>query len=152
MVDAPKICFRSFDLTYPVGRQDRHYHLYRIFSLELKRKLCYSNHKKSTHSMVDAPGLVLPLKMRGAHSVCRRGGHYFLCLFLLSRKASNAMTKLPKDISKPIIPINIKMISAALMCITSFLCIPANWFPLAQEATTLSWVLFRNKNFNITYQ
>ena len=41
----------------------------------------------------------------------QQGGHYFfrLCSLSLSRKASNAITKLPKAISKPIIPINIKM-------------------------------------------
>lgn len=38
---------------------------------------------------------------------------YFLLLFLLlSRKVRNAITNVPKDISKPIIPMNIKMISA----------------------------------------
>ena len=37
----------------------------------------------------------------------------------LSRKASNAITKLPKAISKLIIPINIKMISAAVIGATS---------------------------------
>ena len=51
----------------------------------------------------------------------RQGGHYFfrLCSLSLSRKASNAITKLPKAISKPIIPINIKMISAAVIGATS---------------------------------
>ena len=51
----------------------------------------------------------------------QQGGHYFfrLCSLSLSRKASNAITKLPKAISKPIIPINIKMISAAVIGATS---------------------------------
>jgi hypothetical protein len=51
-----------------------------------------------------------------------RIGNFYLCLFLfLSRKVSNAIIKLPKDISKPIIPINIKMISAVVICTTSLL-------------------------------
>lgn len=44
---------------------------------------------------------------------------YFFLLFLLSRKVRNATTRLPKEISKPIIPINIKMISAAVILRTS---------------------------------
>ncbi len=51
-----------------------------------------------------------------------QGGHYFLCLcsLSLSRKASNAVTKLPKAISKLIIPINIKMISASVISAPPF--------------------------------
>lgn len=47
--------------------------------------LWYIKHKKSTHSKVDAYQKVNFLSMRGAHPVCRRGGHFF-CFFLLSRK------------------------------------------------------------------
>ncbi len=62
----------------------------------------------------------LPLSERRP-SWFEQGGHYFfrLCSLSLSRKASNAITKLPKAISKPIIPINIKMISAAVIGATS---------------------------------
>ncbi len=51
----------------------------------------------------------------------QQGGHYFFRLWSLSlsRKASNAITKLPKAISKPITPMNIKMISAAVIGATS---------------------------------
>ena len=40
---------------------------------------------------------------------------YFFLLFLLSRKVRNATIRLPKEISKPIIPIKIKIISAAVI-------------------------------------
>ncbi len=66
------------------------------------------------------PSEQLPLSERRP-SWLQQGGHYFfrLCSLSLSRKASNAITKLPKAISKPIIPININMISAAVICATS---------------------------------
>ena len=87
--------------------------LTRDFSLELSHKLWYIEHKKSTHSKggCSRHKSQLPLKMRGAHSVCRRGGHYFFRLFLLSRKASNATIKLPKVNNKVKIPRKIEMIS-----------------------------------------
>ena len=44
---------------------------------------------------------------------------YFFLLFLLSKKVRNATIRLPKEISKPIIPININMISAAVISRTS---------------------------------
>ncbi|MCM1172053.1 MAG: hypothetical protein NC393_07985 [Clostridium sp.] len=51
---------------------------------------------------------------------CRQVRHfYFFLLFLLSRKVRNATIKLPKEISKPIIPMNIKIISAAVILRTS---------------------------------
>ena len=54
------------------------------------------------------------------YSVGATGWVFFrLCSLSLSRNASNAITKLPKAISKPIIPINIKMISAAAIDATS---------------------------------
>ena len=70
--------------------------------------------KKSTHSKVDAPERVFsPYGL--ASPVGRQERHFYFFLFLLSRKARNVITKLPKDISKPIIPININMISAAFI-------------------------------------
>ena len=65
-------------------------------------------------------GGILPLSERRP-SWFEQGGHYFFRLWSLSlsRKASNAITKLPKAISKPITPMNIKMISAAVIGATS---------------------------------
>ena len=62
----------------------------------------------------------LPLRERRP-SWLQQGGHYFFRLWSLSlsRKASNAITKLPKVISKPITPMNIIMISAAVIGATS---------------------------------
>lgn len=50
---------------------------------------------------------------------CRQDRHFYFFLFLLSRKARNATIKLPKDINKPIIPMNIIIISAAVISRTS---------------------------------
>ena len=44
-------------------------------------------------------------------SLGRQDRHFYFRLFLLSRKASNATIKLPKDISKANIPMKIEMIS-----------------------------------------
>lgn len=80
--------------------------------------------KESTHSKVDAPEMVVAyLSVRGAHSGCRRGGHYFLRLFFLSlsRKVSNATIKLPKEISRANIPIMTIIVSKAVICATSLL-------------------------------
>jgi hypothetical protein len=46
-----------------------------------------------------------------AYPVGRQDRHFYFRLFLLSRKASNATIKLPKDISKANIPMKIEMIS-----------------------------------------
>ena len=50
-------------------------------TLEATCPLWYIKHKKSTHSKVDAYQKVNFLSMRGAHLVCRRGGHYFFSYF-----------------------------------------------------------------------
>ena len=65
-------------------------------------------------------GGILPLRERRP-SWFEQGGHYFFRLWSLSlsRKASNAITKLPKATSRLIIPMNIKMISAAVIDATS---------------------------------
>lgn len=75
--------------------------------------------RESTHSKVDAP-------IRNQMSLwtppllwTRQERHYFLCLFLLLRKASNAITKLPKAISKANIPMKIEIISKAVISATS---------------------------------
>ena len=99
-------------------------------ALETLHRLWYIEHKEGHLLVTDAlqeptpkvelPKRGLPLSERRP-SWLRQGGHYFfrLCSLSLSRKASNAITKLPKEISKPIIPINIKMISAAVIGATS---------------------------------
>ncbi len=46
-----------------------------------------------------------------AYPVGRQDRHFYLFLFLLSRKARNATTKLPKDISNANIPMKIETIS-----------------------------------------
>ena len=54
-----------------------------------------------------------------AYSVCRQDRHFYFRLFLLSRKASNATIKLPKDISNANIPMKTEMISKAVIGATS---------------------------------
>ncbi len=49
----------------------------------------------------------------------RQDRHFYFRLFLLSRKASNAITKLPKAISKANMPMKIERISKAVICATS---------------------------------
>ena len=51
----------------------------------------------------------------------RQDRHFYFRLFLLSRKASNAINKLPKDISKANTPIKTEMISNAVIRVTSSL-------------------------------
>lgn len=68
-------------------------------------------YKKSTHSKADAPGL-RTVFMNNAYPVVRQDRHLYLFLsFLLSRKASNAMIKQPKDINNANIPIKIETVS-----------------------------------------
>ena len=50
-----------------------------------------------------------------AYPVGRQDRHFYFCLFLSSRKASNAINKLPKDISKANTPIKTDMISNAVI-------------------------------------
>jgi hypothetical protein len=74
-----------------------------IFSTWIKRWIVlYCVWEKHPLQSGCLPNWLIYLSVRGAHSVCRRGGHYFFRLFLLSRKVSNATIKLPKDISKPV--------------------------------------------------
>ena len=68
----------------------------------------------------------LNVLMGTAYPVDQTGWAFYLRLFLLSRKAINATIQQPKDINKVKIPINIDIISYAVMGATSFLCIPAN--------------------------
>jgi len=76
--------------------------------------------KKSTHSKVDAPKKGLDVFTDTAYPVCRQDRHFYFRLFLLSRKASNAINILPKDISKANTPIKTEIISNAVICATVF--------------------------------
>ena len=60
---------------------------------------------------MDAPENGLDVLIDTAYPVGRQDRHFYFFLFLLSRKARNAITKLPKDISKANIPMKIVMIS-----------------------------------------
>ena len=73
----------------------------------------------------------------------RQDRHFYfrLFLFLLSRKASNAIIKQPKDVSKANIPIKIERISKAVICATSLPMYSGKPVIWCWEATTLSWVL-----------
>ena len=75
--------------------------------------------KESTHSKVDAPKVELIVLTDVAYPVGRQDRHFYFRLFLLSRKASNAINKLPKDFSKANTPIKTEMISNAVIYATS---------------------------------
>ncbi len=66
-----------------------------------------------------------------------QGRLIYFRLFLLSRKASNAITKLPKAISNANIPMKIEMISKAVICATSLLMYSGEPGMKFWEATTL---------------
>lgn len=100
------------------------------------------SNKESTHSNVDAPDLRLIYLslLIGAYPVCRQDRLYFLRLFLLSRKASNATTNIPAAIIKEATAKIIETISYAFIGIPSLLMYSGN--PVkAWEVTTLSWIL-----------
>ena len=54
-----------------------------------------------------------------AYPVCRQDRHFYFRLFLLSRKASNAITRLPKAHNNVSMPRKIERISKAVMGVTS---------------------------------
>ena len=68
---------------------------------------------------MDAPGIELFVLTDDAYPVGRQDRHFYFRSFLLSRKASNAINKLPKDISNANTPIKIEMISNAVIYVTS---------------------------------
>lgn len=74
---------------------------------------CYIRDRKSTHSKVDATQEGYMSLWTPPILCVRQDRHFYfrLFLFLLSRKASNAIIKQPKDVSKANIPIKIEMIS-----------------------------------------
>ena len=67
--------------------------------------------------------------------------HFYFFLFLLSRKARNAINNIPKDISNADTSRKIIMISYAVISHTSLPMYFGSRFSLAREATTLSWAL-----------
>ena len=101
--------------------------LYKVFYLkqspkflEISNALCYIEYKERhllEQMPLRSPTPKVEFPERAYFSIKRRllwlrqSRHFYLRLFLLSRKASNANIKLPKDISKANIPMKIEMIS-----------------------------------------
>ena len=75
--------------------------------------------KESTHSKVDAPRWFLNVLTDTAYPVCRQDRHFYFRLFLLLRKASNAITRLPKAHNNVNMPMKIERISKAVIHATS---------------------------------
>ena len=75
--------------------------------------------KESTHSKVDAPRWFLNVLTDTAYPVCRQDRHFYFRLFLLLRKASNAITRLPKAHNNVSMPRKIERISKAVIGATS---------------------------------
>ena len=75
--------------------------------------------KESTHSKVDAPRWFLNVLTDIAYPVCRQDRHFYFRLFLLLRKASNAITRLPKAHNNVSMPRKIERISKAVIGATS---------------------------------
>ena len=70
---------------------------------------------------MDAPGIELFVLTDDAYPVGRQDRHFYFLLLLLSRKASNAINKLPKDINKANISIKTEIVSNAVIYATSLL-------------------------------
>ena len=71
----------------------------------------------------------------------RQDRHFYFRLFLLSRKASNAITRLPKAHNNVNMPMKIERISKAVIHATSLPMYSGKPVIRCWEATTLSWVL-----------
>ena len=76
--------------------------------------------KKAPTPKVDASLNEFSALTDTAHPVCRQDGHFYFRLFLLSRKAINAIMSPAKDMSKPSIPMITITVSYAVICTTSF--------------------------------
>ena len=76
-----------------------------------------------------------------AYPVGRQDRHFYFRLFLLLRKASNAITRLPKAHNNVNMPMKIERISKAVICATSLPMYSGKPVIRCWEATTLSWVL-----------
>ena len=83
----------------------------------------------------------LDVLMDTAYPVGRQDRHFYFCLFLLLRKASNAITRLPKAHNNVNMPMKIERISKAVICATSLPMYSGKPVIRCWEATTLSWVL-----------
>jgi len=97
--------------------------------------------KESTHSKVDAPRWFLNVLTDIAYPVCRQDRHFYFRLFLLLRKASNAITRLPKAHNNVNMPMKIERISKAVIHVISLPMYSGKPVIWCWEATTLSWVL-----------
>ena len=76
-----------------------------------------------------------------AYPVGRQDRHFYFRLFLLLRKASNAITRLPKAHNNVNMPMKIERISKAVIHATSLPMYSGKPVIRCWEATTLSWVL-----------
>ena len=106
------------------------------FFLEFIRGVCYiidTKEETTAHKVVD----LTRLDDKPTCSAKIQGRLIYFRLFLLSRKASNAITKLPKAISRANIPMKIEMISKAVICATSPLMYSGKPGMKFWEATTL---------------
>ena len=83
----------------------------------------------------------LDVLMDTAYPVGRQDRHFYLRLFLLLRKASNAITRLPKAHNNVNMPMKIERISKAVIHATSLPMYSGKPVIRCWEATTLSWVL-----------
>ena len=86
--------------------------------------------KESTHSKVDAPRWFLNVLTDTAYPVCRQDRHFYFRLFLLLRKASNAITRLPKAHNNVNMPMKIERISKAVIHVNSSALIFPYFFPV----------------------
>ena len=87
--------------------------------VEIPLSLCYIGYKEGAHSKVDAPKRKdLPLRASPILWL-RQDRHFYFFLFLLSRKARNAIIKLPKVANNVSIPMKIERISNAVISRTS---------------------------------
>jgi len=73
--------------------------------------LLYLYKRKAPTPKVDAPRNVIMSLRTPPILWVRQDRHFYFRLFLLSRKASNAMIKLPKDNSNANIPVKLEIIS-----------------------------------------
>ena len=87
--------------------------------VEFSSPLCYIRHRKSTHSKVDASDSAKMSLRTPPILLADRIGFFYFFLFLLSRKARNAIIKLPKAANSVSMPMKIEIISNAVISRTS---------------------------------
>ena len=85
--------------------------------------------------------MILDVLMDTAYPVGRQDRHFYLRLFLLLRKASNAITRLPKAHNNVNMPMKIERLSKAVIHATSLPMYSGKPVIWCWEATTLSWAL-----------